>query len=88
MTFKLNFEGGAEVLKVMAAPHIKALADAIAATAGGDAKVKMFTTDRAHASVSVPAEQQAKDGVLTRGLSGAGIEIAPPKRAKRKARPK
>lgn len=89
MTFELNVEGGAEVLKVMAAPTISALAHAIAATAGEDAKVDEFTTDRAHARVSVPAEQQAKDGVLTRALSGAGFEVQPPTRRKtRKARNK
>jgi hypothetical protein len=78
MTFELNVEGGAEVLKQMAAPHIKALAQAIAATAGEDAKVNEYTTDRAHADVSVPAHQQAKDGVLTRALSDAGLEVTPP----------
>jgi hypothetical protein len=96
MTFELNLEGGAEVLKEMCAPHIKALAEGIAATAGEDAKVYHRVTDRAAASVVVPAEQQARDGVLTRALSEAGIEISPHKerpqktraRAQRKARPK
>jgi hypothetical protein len=93
MTFELNFAGGAEVLKEMAAPLISTLAHTVAATAGEDAKVSVFTTDRAHASVSVPAEQQARDGVLTRAFAEAGFEIQPPKpktktRATRKARAK
>lgn len=87
MTFELNFEGGSEVLKEMAAPIIKTLAEGIAATAGEDAKVFHRVTDRAAASVVVPADQQARDGVLTRALSEAGFEITPPKpRAKRKAK--
>jgi hypothetical protein len=88
MTFELNFAGGAEVLKEMVAPTIKALAESIAATAGEDAKVYHRVTDRAAASVVVPADQQAKDGVLTRALSQAGFEITPPKARTKKARPK
>src|SRR6185436_5556492 len=84
MTFELNLEGGAEVLKVMAAETIYKLADVIGASAGEDAKVSKFVTDRAHASVSVPAEQQAKAGVLTRAFADAGIEIKPPKAAQRR----
>lgn len=85
MTFELNFEGGAEVLKVMAAPHIHALAQAIAATAGDDAEVVEYITDRAAAAVRVPAEQQAKDGVLTRALSAAGVEVTPPPARERRS---
>lgn len=88
MTFVLDTEGGAEVLKVMAAETIYALADLAGANAGEDAKVSKFVTDRAHASVSVPAEQQAKDGVLTRAFSEAGIEITPPTRERSKSRPR
>lgn len=75
MAFELNLEGGAEVLKEMAAPHIAALARQVAAAAGPDAEVVEYTTDRAAATVSVPAEQQAKDGALTRAASGAGLEV-------------
>lgn len=89
MTFELDLAGGAEVLKEMCAPIISTLAHTSAAAAGKDAKVSLYVTDRAAASVSVPAEQQARDGVLTRAFSQAGIEIKPPKvRAKKKARPK
>lgn len=75
MTFKLNRAGGAEVLKQLAAPAIKELARKIAADAGDDAEVVEYTTDRAAASVRVPAEQQAKDGVLTRAAAAAGLEV-------------
>lgn len=86
MTFTLDREGGSEVLKQIVADEIGALAARIAAEAGSDAKVKLYTTDRAAASVTVPAEQQAKDGVLTRAASAAGLEVRP--RAARKRTPK
>jgi hypothetical protein len=73
--FRLDRKGGAEVLKQLAAPHINALARQIGATAGEDAVVEEYTTDRAAASVSVPAGQQAKDGRLTRAASAAGLEV-------------
>lgn len=73
--FRLNRKGGAEVLKELAAPHINALAQQIAAKAGPDAEVDEYTTDRAAASVAVPAHQQAKDGALTRAAAAAGLEV-------------
>lgn len=73
--FKLDRKGGAEVLKQMAAPLINDLAQQVAGSAGPDAEVSTYTTDRAAASVAVPAEQQAKDGVLTKAASGAGLEV-------------
>lgn len=75
MAFKLNRKGGAEVLKELAAPHINALARAVASDAGDDAEVEEYTTDRAAASVSVPAHQQAKDGALTRAAAAAGLDV-------------
>lgn len=75
MAFKLNRKGGAEVLKQLAAAEVNALARKVAAEAGEDADVDEYTTDRAAASVSVPAEQQAKDGVLTRAATTAGLEV-------------
>lgn len=72
--FKLNRAGGAEVLKHLAAQRIDALAETIAGGIDG-AEVQKYTTDRAAASVSVPAEAQAKDGVLTRGAAAAGLEV-------------
>ncbi|MGA5467173.1 hypothetical protein [Mycobacterium sp. NPDC050041] len=77
MTFKLNRKGGAEVLKRTAAAAIANLAQEVAKNAGPDAKVSLYTTDRAAASVSVPAEQQARDGVLTRAAAAAGLEVRP-----------
>lgn len=75
MTFKLNRAGGAEVLKELAADAIHALAQQVAAQAGDAAQVDEYTTDRAAASVSVPAHLQAKDGVLTRAAAAAGLEV-------------
>jgi hypothetical protein len=75
MTFTLNIEGGAEVLKTLVADEIAALAEQIGAQAGPDATVELKITDRAKALVSVPAELQAKDGVLTRAASAAGLEV-------------
>lgn len=75
MAFKLNIKGGAEVLQHMAAAEIDALAKKIADEAGPDAELKEYRTDRAAASVRVPAHQQAKDGVLSRAAASAGLEV-------------
>lgn len=75
--FQLNYAGGKEVLNQLAAPHINAIAESIGAQAGDDAQVEPYTTDRAAASVTVPAHQQAKDGVLTRAASASGLEVRP-----------
>lgn len=45
MAFVLDQEGGAEVLKELAATAIKDLADQIADDIGEGAKVKTYTTD-------------------------------------------
>lgn len=73
--FKLDYKGGGEVLKQVAAAAVNDAARQVAAAAGPDAEVETYTTDRAAASVSVPAEQQAKDGVLTRAASAAGLQV-------------
>lgn len=73
--FKLNYKGGGEVLKQLAAPMVNSVARQVGAAAGADAEVNEYTTDRAAASVSVPAEQQAKNGALTRAASAAGLEV-------------
>ncbi len=75
MRFKLDRKGGAEVLKQLAAAEVNALARKVAAAAGDDAEFDEYTTDRAAAAVSVPAEQRARDGVLTRAASAAGLEV-------------
>lgn len=81
MAFELNLEGGAEVLKEMAQPLILEIALQVAesadvgATSSEYAQVEERVTDRAKALVSVPADRQAKDGVLTRAASAAGLEV-------------
>lgn len=75
MTFHLDRKGGADVLKQFAAAQINTLARQVASKAGPDAEVAEYTTDRAAASVRVPAEQQAKDGVLTRAAASIGLEV-------------
>ncbi len=85
MAFVLDLAGGAEVLK-MTADAVKNLADQIAAGAGEGAKVETYVTDRPAAAVSVPAEAQAKDGVLTKGAAAAGLEVVakPPRKPRAK----
>lgn len=84
--FHLNLAGGAEVLKEMAAANIAAIAEAIAAQSGSDAKVTQKVTDRARATVRVPAEQQAKDGVLSRAASAAGLQVVQRKQRRPRGR--
>lgn len=81
MTFKLNRRGAEDVLKKLARDEINALARRIANKAGDAAEsddaatVDEYTTDRAAASVSVPAALQAKDGVLTRAAAELGLDV-------------
>lgn len=75
--FKLNRKGGSEVLKNIVADEIRALGRKVAAAAGDEADLSIRTTDRAVASVAIPAAQQAKDGRLTRAASAAGLEVKP-----------
>lgn len=74
-SFKLDRKGGSEVLKELAASTIHALGRQVASGAGDEAEVDFYTTDRAAASVRVPAAQQAKNGALTRAASAAGLEV-------------
>ena len=71
--FTLNLDGGAEVLKTLAAPLIAELAQKVADAAGGE--VEFSTSDRARASVVVSADRQARDGALTRAAAQAGLEV-------------
>jgi hypothetical protein len=84
--FHLDLGGGAEVLKGMAAGQIAAIAASIAAKAGPDAEVTHDITDRARATVKVPAHQQAKDGALSRAAAGAGVKIVQLKPRQRRPR--
>lgn len=86
--FHLDLAGGAEVLKEMAAESIAGLAEAVAAEAGPDAEVASKVTDRARSTVRVPAEQQAKDGALTRAAAAVGLEVVERKRRPRKKKPR
>ncbi len=80
--FTLDFAGGGEVLKQLAAPLIDELARKVAAAAGDGAEVELTTSDRARAVVRVPADRQAADGALTKAAAQVGLEIRPPKRRK------
>lgn len=73
--FVLDRDGGAEVLKAVFADAIAELAREVADKAGPNAVVEISTTDRARAKVRVPAEEQAKDGVLSRAASQAGLAV-------------
>ena len=77
MSFELDHDGAAEVLKEIAKNHVHHVARQVGEAAGDDAIVDFYTTDRAAAAISVPAEQQAKDGVLTRAAAEAGLEVRP-----------
>ncbi|NEW27248.1 hypothetical protein [Nocardia cyriacigeorgica] len=46
-----------------------------AASVSDNVHVDRYTTDRGAAAVVVPAEEQARDGVLTRGAAAAGLEV-------------
>ena len=74
MVFVLDREGGAEVLKEIAADAITELANQVAASAGAEAVVtSKVSKTRFVATVKVPAAAQAKDGVLSRAAAQAGL---------------
>jgi len=75
MEIRIDHGGAEEVLKKLDRDEINRLARKVAEKAGDEAVVHEYTTDRAAASVSVPAELQAKHGVLTRAAAEAGLEI-------------
>ena len=80
-SFELDLEGGAEVLKVVAADAMRELGLQVAAAADEGATVEEYAqvsdrvTDRFVVSVSVPAERQAKDGALTKAAASVGLEV-------------
>lgn len=75
MEFKLDHKGASEVLKELAAGEIHALGRQVFDEAGEGAYVHHYITDRAAASVSIPAARQAKHGALTKAASAAGLEV-------------
>ena len=99
MVFELNRDGGAEVLKQLAAETIRAYAAQIAEAANPGAKDSELATitervgkKRFYASVIVPAERQAKLGVLSRAAIESGLEFRPtkprsPRKPKKKKKP-
>lgn len=87
MTFTLDRDGGAEVLKILAAQAVAEIASRVSAAAGETSVITMETTDRARAKVSVPADAQAKDGLLSRAASEVGLTVVPLKQRQRPPRP-
>lgn len=81
MTFELDRDGGAQVLKEEFAEAISELALQIGAAADEGAKVadysqiREYVTDRFVAAVTVPAARQAKDGALTKAAAALGLEV-------------
>lgn len=84
--FQRDTAGVGEVLKAMAADAVIDLALEVAASAGTAAVVESRTGKKRYiAQILVPADQQAKDGVLSRAAADAGLTIRSyPKRAPRK----
>jgi len=76
MTFKPDHHGMEEVLKSAGvAAEIHALGKRVGDNAGDAVWVDHYTTDRAAASVTIPAARQAKHGTLTKAASAAGLEV-------------
>lgn len=81
-TFVLNRVGGEEILKEFAAEAVTQLALEVAAGAGRSAVVETTVSrTRFVATVKVPAEDQAVDGVLSRAASDVGLTVVPYARA-------
>ncbi|MDV6267074.1 hypothetical protein [Rhodococcus globerulus] len=75
-TFKLDYRGVGEILKSeQVAAYVNGVAAQVVAAAGEDADFKPYTRDRRGASISVPAEQQARDGALTRAAAACGLTV-------------
>lgn len=82
MTFVLDRSIADELLKVLAAEPVTQLALEVAAGAGPGAVVETkVSKTRFVATIKVPAEDQAKDGVLSRAATDAGLTIYPYKKA-------
>jgi hypothetical protein len=76
MVFVLDRAGAREVLTEMAANSVIDVALEVAASAGADAVVETrVSASRFVASVVVPDLTQAKDGLLSRAASQAGLTI-------------
>lgn len=78
--FQFEYSGLEELLKSPAVGAIaKRLADRMAEQIGDDADVNEFVTDRAGASVGVPAHLQTRDGALTRAAAAVGLQVHSPR---------
>lgn len=81
VSFQLDRDGGAEVLKEIVAETLMQIGLQVAEAADNGAKVAEFSTvedyvtDRYVVAVTVPAERQAKFGVLTKAAAAAGLEV-------------
>lgn len=75
-TVRLNRTAVGNLLKSEGfSQFVNAVAARVAAEAGDDAIVEGYTTDRGAAAVLVPAEDQARDGALTRAAAAVGLEV-------------
>jgi hypothetical protein len=80
-TFVLDRAGGALILKAVTATAVLDLAKQVANSAGVGASVEgKVSQSRFVATVKVPAEEQAKNGVLSRAATDVGLTITPYKR--------
>jgi len=71
---RLNNATVAKILKSQKVGQmVNSAAARVAHKSGG--KLSPYTTDRKAAAVSVPAEEQARDGKLTRAASAAGFRV-------------
>lgn len=76
MSFVLDREGGAEVLKTISAQRISELASSVSAAAGSESSITTkVSKTRFVATVRVPAASQAKDGVLSRAAAQVGLVL-------------
>lgn len=76
LRFTLNTKTGRKILnRADTAKLINAAAEKVRRKAGRGARVVKYTTDRQAASVSVPAERQARDGALTRAAAAVGLTV-------------
>ncbi|OBC12181.1 hypothetical protein A5788_22350 [Gordonia sp. 852002-50816_SCH5313054-c] len=73
--FRPDRKGIGEILKTEFVTEVNRLAQEVGDQCGDDVEVRFYTTDRGAASVTVPAEVQAKEGALTRAATAVGLEV-------------
>ncbi|WP_328660369.1 hypothetical protein [Nocardia salmonicida] len=82
VSFQLDRKGVRQVLNspevtAWVASVAKQIGDHAQSSTGARARVSTYRTDRAAASVSVPARLQASQGALTRAAAAAGLPVRP-----------